>query len=138
MSCKVSFAIDRCSKSILFHAVGKGLLLGWVSWWKTISTFLIRNSGEIYCIHKQRNSNSKNTVYLIECNQFWKQYTGSSKTKFRYRASNYKSTHFNLDKNQVPKEALMQKIFLEHFCSDDHSGIQVNFFDWTSWWRKIS
>ena len=27
--------------------------------------------------------NSKNTAYLIECNQCWKQYTGSSKTKFR-------------------------------------------------------
>ena len=30
------------------------------------------------------------------------------------------------NKKQVPKEALKQKIFHEHFCSDDHNGIQ----DW--------
>ena len=29
-------------------------------------------------------------------------------------------------KKQVPKEALKQKVFHEHFCSDGHNGIQ----DW--------
>ena len=52
------------------------------------------------------NSNYQNTVYLIGCNQ-WKQYTGSSKTKFHYRNKNYKNTHFKFkNKKQVPKEAL--------------------------------
>ena len=37
------------------------------------------------------------------------------------------STHRKFkNKKQVPKEALKQKIFHEHFCSDDHNGIQ----DW--------
>ena len=27
-------------------------------------------------------------------------------------------------KNKFPKEALKQKVFHEHFCSDDHNGIQ--------------
>ena len=26
-------------------------------------------------------------------------------------------------KNKFPKEALKQKVFHEHFCSDDHNGI---------------
>ena len=47
---------------------------------KKTSTFKKRNSNEIYHIHQALNCNSKNTVYLIECNQCWKQYTGSSKT----------------------------------------------------------
>ena len=94
---------------------------------KKTSIFKKRNSDETYNIHQALNCNSKNTVYLIECNQCWKQYTGISKTKFRYRANNYKSTHRKLkNKKQVPKEALKQKIFHEHFCSDEHNGIQ----DW--------
>ena len=73
------------------------------------------------------NCSSKNTVYLIECNQCWKQYTISSKTKFRYRTNGYKSTHRKFkNKIQIPKEALKQKNFHEHFCSDNHNGIQ----DW--------
>ena len=93
---------------------------------KKTSTFKKRNSNEIYHIHQALNCNSKNTVYLIECNQCWKQYTGSSKTKFRYRANNYKSTHCKFkNKKQVPKEALKQKVFHE-LCLDDHNGIQ----DW--------
>ena len=38
------------------------------------------------------------------------QHTGSSKTKFPYRANNYKRTHHKYkNKKQVPKEALKQK-----------------------------
>ena len=94
---------------------------------KKTSTFVKQNSGEIYRIHKPLNCNSKNTVSFIECNQFWKQYTGSTKTKIRYRANNYKSTNLKFkDKKQVPKEALKQNIFHKHFCSGDYNGIQ----DW--------
>ena len=64
---------------------------------------------KLYCIHKPLNCNSKNTVNLIECNQCWKQYTGSSKTMFCYRGSNFKSTdHKFKNKKLVPKEALKQ------------------------------
>ena len=46
---------------------------------------------------------------------------------FCYRANNYKSTHHKFkNKKQVPKEALKQKVFRKHFCSDGHNGIQ----DW--------
>ena len=92
---------------------------------KKTSTFKKRTSDKIYHIHKPLNCNSKNTVYLIKCNQCWKQYTGSSKTKFCYWANNYKSTNrkFN-DKKQLPKQALKQNIFHEHFCSADHNGIK--------------
>ena len=92
---------------------------------KKTSTFKKRTSDEIYHIHKPLNCNSKNTVYLIKCNQCWKQYTGSSKTKFCYWANNYKSINrkFN-DKKQLPKEALKQNILHEHFCSADHNGIK--------------
>ena len=71
--------------------------------------------------HKPLNSNSKKKVYLIECNQCWNQYTGSSKTKFRYRASNYESTH-----RKFKNKKFRAKSFHEHFCSDDQNSIQ----DW--------
>ena len=50
-------------------------------------------------------------VYLIECNICCEQCTGSTETKFRSRANNYKST---------------QRKFHEHYCSDRHNGIE----DW--------
>ena len=46
-----------------------------------------------------------------------------------YKANNYKSTHRKFkNKKQVAKETLKQKTFLEHFCADDHNGIQ----DWVT------
>ena len=73
-------------------------------------TFKKRNSEEIYRIHKPLNCNSKNKVHLIKCIQCWKQYTGSSKTKFRHEANKIIYRKFE-NKKQVPKEALKQKIF---------------------------
>ena len=73
---------------------------------KKTSFFKKRNSDEICHIHKPLNCNSKNTFYQTECNQCWKQYTGSSKTKSCYRANNYtnKSTHRkSKNKKQVCK-----------------------------------
>ena len=55
------------------------------------------------------------------------QYTGSTKTKFRSRANNYKSTQRKfMNKEAVPKQALKQKRFHEHYCSVRHNGIE----DW--------
>ena len=86
---------------------------------KKTSTVKKRNPDKTYHIHQALNCNSKNAVYLIEYNQCWKQHTGSSKTKFRYRANNYKSAHHKFkNKKQVAKEALKQKVFHEHFCSN--------------------
>ena len=66
-------------------------------------------------------------VYLIEREIFDEQYTGSTKTKFRSRANNYKSTQRKfVNKEAVPKQALKQKCFHEHYCSDRHNGIK----DW--------
>ena len=55
------------------------------------------------------------------------QYTGSAKSKFRSRANNNKSTQRKfVSKEAVPKQALKQKHFHEHYCSDKHNGIE----DW--------
>ena len=55
------------------------------------------------------------------------QYTGSTKTKFRSRANNYKSTQRKfVNKQASPKQALKQKCFHEHYCSDRHNCIE----DW--------
>ena len=65
------------------------------------------------------------TVYFIECNICCEQYTGSTKTKFRSRANNYKSTQRKfMNKEAVLKQALKQKRFHEHYCSDRHNGIE--------------
>ena len=63
--------------------------------------------------------------YLIECEICGEQYTGSTKTKFRSKANNYKSTQRKfVNKDAVPKQALKQKHFHEHYCSDRHNGIE--------------
>ena len=66
-------------------------------------------------------------VYLIECDKCGEQYTGSTKTKFRSRGNNYKSTQRKfVNKEAVPKQALKQKRFHEHYFSDRQNGIK----DW--------
>ena len=70
---------------------------------KKTSTFKKWHSEEIYHIHRLLNWNCKNKAYLIECNQYWKHYTSSSKIKFRYMANNYKSTHGKFKSKKVPK-----------------------------------
>ena len=67
-------------------------------------------------------------VYLIECNICCEQYTGSTKTKFRSSANNYKSTQRKfMNKGTVPKQDLKQKRFFhEHYCLDRHNDIE----DW--------
>ena len=56
-----------------------------------------------------------------------KQYTGSTKTKFSSRANDYMSMQRKfVNKEAVPKQALEQKLFHEHYCSDRHNGIE----DW--------
>ena len=49
------------------------------------------------------------------------------KTMSRSRANNYQSTQRKfVSKKAVPKQALKQKRFHEHYCSDRHNGVQ----DW--------
>ena len=63
-------------------------------------------------------------VYLIECEICGEQYAGSTKTKFRCRANSHKGTQRKFVKKEaVPKQALKQKRFAEHYCSDRHNGI---------------
>ena len=94
---------------------------------KDTCTFKSKHLNEVHKINKKYNCNSKMAVYLIECEICGEQYTGSTKTKFRSRANNYKSTQRKfVNKEAVPKQALKQKHFHEHYCSDRHSGIE----DW--------
>ena len=91
---------------------------------KDTCTFKSKHLNEVHTINKKYNCNSKMTVYLIECDE---QYTGSTKTKFRSRANNYKSIQRKfVNKETVLKQALKQKRFHEHYCSDRHNGIE----DW--------
>ena len=84
-------------------------------------TFKITHSHEVHEINKKLNCNSKVVVYLIECQICGEQYNGSTKTKFRYRVNNYKSTLRRfMNKETVPREALKPKRFHEHYSSDRH------------------
>ena len=57
---------------------------------------------------------------------------GSTKTKFRYRINNYKSTHRKFRKYYVEKDLvivikkskLKQKLFHKHYCSEGHQCIE--------------
>ena len=90
-------------------------------------TFKSKHLNEVHKINRKYNCNSKMAVYLIECEICGEQYTGSTKTKSRSRANNYKSTQRKfVNKEAVLKQPLKQKRFHEHYCSDRHNGIQ----DW--------
>ena len=89
---------------------------------KDTCTFKSKHLNEVHKTNKKYNCNSKMAVYLIECEICGEQYTGSRKAKFRYRPNNYKSKFVN--KEAVPKQALKQKRFHEHYCSDRHNGIE--------------
>ena len=92
---------------------------------KDTCTFKSKHLNEVHKINKKYNCNSKMAVYLIECEICGEQYTGSTKTKFRSRANNYKSMQRKfVNKEAVPKQALKQKRFHKHHCSDRHNGIQ--------------
>ena len=94
---------------------------------KNTCTFKSKHFNEVYKINNDYNCNSKMAVYLIECRVCGEQYTGSTKTKFRSRANNYKSTHRKfLNKKEVPKQALKQKRFHDHYCTESQTGIE----DW--------
>ena len=74
--------------------------------------------------------NSNHVIYLFECKQYQYRfpYIGSTKTKFRYRINNYKSTHRKFRKKYVEKDLaivikkseLKQKLFHKHYCSEGH------------------
>ena len=60
----------------------------------------------------------------IECRVSSKQYNGSTVTKFRARANNYRSMHRSFWKEQtLSNQALNQKRFQEHYLQNDHNGI---------------
>ena len=90
---------------------------------KDTCTFKIAHLNEVLKINTKYNCNSRMVVYLSECEICGEQYTGSTKTKFKSRASNYKSTQRKfLNKEAVQKQAPKQKRFHEHYCSDRHNG----------------
>ena len=94
---------------------------------KDTCTFKSEDLNKVHKTSKKYNCNSKMAVYLIECKICGEQYTGSTKTKFRSRANNCKSTQRKfVDKETIPKQALKQKRFHECYCSDRHNGMQ----DW--------
>ena len=91
---------------------------------KNTSTFKSKHSNEVYQMKKNFYCNSKMVVYLIECRVYGKQYNGSTLTKFRARANNYKSMHCNFRKEQIlSNQARSQKLFHEHYLQNDHNGI---------------
>ena len=59
---------------------------------KDTRSFKSKHLNEVHKINKKYNCSSKMAVYSIECEICGEQYTGSTKTKFRSRANNYKST----------------------------------------------
>ena len=83
---------------------------------KDTCTFKSKHLNEVHKINKKYNCNSKIAVYLIECEICGEQYAGSTKTKFRSMANNYKSTQRKfVNKEAVPIQA--------RYCSDRHNGV---------------
>ena len=92
-------------------------------------TFKSKHLNEIHKINKKYNCNSKMAVYLIECEICGEQYTGSTKTNFISRANNYNSTQRKfVNKVAVPKQALKQQHFHEHYCSDRQWHTRLGYY----------
>ena len=71
------------------------------------SHFKRRDTDETFNILKgPLDCNSNYVIYLFECKQcqYRFPYVGSTKTKFRYRINNYKSTHRKFRKKYVEKD----------------------------------
>ena len=99
------------------------------------SHFKRRDTNETFSILRgPLDFNSNHVIYLLE----WKQcqyrspYVGSTKSKFKYRINNYKSTHRKFRKKYVGKDLVIvirksefkKKLFHEHCCSEGHQGIE--------------
>ena len=86
------------------------------------STFTTEVGGEVFKIQSgPLNRNSEKVLYLLKCKVCGEApYVGKGKTKFRYRFNNYKSKHraFRNGNRKIP-----QKRFHDHYCLDDHLGI---------------
>ena len=86
---------------------------------KNTGTFKSKHSNEVYQIMKNFNCNFKMVVYLIECSICRKQYNGSTVTKFRATANNYKSIHRITRKEQkLSHQARKPKHFHEHYLQN--------------------
>ena len=85
---------------------------------------------DTYILKGTLDCNFNHVIYLFECKQcqYRFPYVGSTKTKFRYRINNYKSTHRKFRKKYVQKyltiviqkSELKQKLFREHYRSEGH------------------
>ena len=95
------------------------------------SHFKIRDTnGTFNILEGPLDSNSNHVIYLFQCKQcqYRFPYVGSTKTKFRYRINNYKSTHRKFRKKYVKKDLAIvikkSELFHEHYCSEGHQGIE--------------
>ena len=99
------------------------------------SNFKRRDTNKTFNILKGLlDCNSNHVIYLFQCKQcqYRFPYIGSTKTKFRYRINNYKSTHRKFRKKYVEKDLvivikkseLKPKLFREHDCSEGHQEIE--------------
>ena len=81
---------------------------------KDTCTFKSEHLDEIHKINKKYNCNSKMTVCLIECYIYREQkFSFGTQRKF-------------MNKEAVPKQALKQKSFHEHYCSYGQNRVE----DW--------
>ena len=73
--------------------------------------------------------NSNHVIYLSECKQrqYRFPYVGNTKTKFRYRTNNYKSTHRKFRKNYVEKDlaiVIKKSELKQKYFHEGHQGLE--------------
>ena len=96
-------------------------------------TFTDAQGDRIFNIRKGKlHYNSKYVVYLLRCKSCSMQYVGSTVTKFRERFNNYKSQFRKYMQrkeanNHNPGKDIAQAALFEHFCAEDHHGME----DWS-------
>ena len=92
---------------------------------KNTSIFESKYCNQVYQTKENFKYNSKMVVYLIGCRVF-RNHNGSTATKFRARANNYKRTYRNFSKEQIlSNQVRNQKLFREHICTMTLTGFVI-------------
>ena len=92
---------------------------------KNTSIFESKYCNQVYQTKENFKYNSKLVVYLIGCRVF-RNHNGSTTTKFRARANNYKRTYRNFSKEQIlSNQVRNQKLFREHICTMTLTGFVI-------------
>ena len=84
--------------------------------------FTVTLRGRSYVINFKMDCNTDHAIYLLSCSKCFKQYVGSTITKFQTRFNNHKS-RLNAHKRLSTSNKALHDLIYKHFNQWDHKGV---------------